>query len=211
MRARKTRSAQLYVGPRAGASGATAGRLPGDGPASLPAGPSAGFNRAVPPASPAPAGPADSSYRLAAAVRLRLLGTVLAVLGGLVLVVGLLVALLDVPDTAFTVALTVSIALLLLSGYGLLRAAPLVSLDEVGYRVRYLRGAGVVAARWHEVQDVVTATVHGDDCVVLRHRDGRSTTIPVAVLDAPREDFVRDLGEHLHRGHGYRPVPGARA
>ena len=120
------------------------------------------------PASPAPAGPADSSYRLAAAVRLRLLGTVLAVLGGLVLVVGLLVALLDVPDTAFTVALTVSIALLLLSGYGLLRAAPLVSLDEVGYRVRYLRGAGVVAARWREVQDVVTATVHGDDCVVLR-------------------------------------------
>lgn len=182
-----------------------------DGAGGLPAGPSAGFNRDVPPASPSPAGPADSSYRLAAAVRLRLLGTVLAVLGGLVIVVGLLVALLDVPDTAFTVALTVSIALLLLSGYGLLRAAPLVSLDEVGYRVRYLRGAGVVAARWHEVQDVVTATVHGDDCVVLRHRDGRSTTIPVAVLDAPREDFVRDLGEHLHRGHGYRPVPGARA
>lgn len=165
----------------------------------------------MPPASPAPAGPADSSYRLAAAVRLRLLGTVLAVLGGIVLVVGLLVALLDVPDTAFAVALTVSVALLLLSGYGLMRAAPLVSLDELGYRVRYLRGAGVVAARWHEVQDVVTATVHGDDCVVLRHRDGRSTTIPVAVLDAPREDFVRDLGEHLHRGHGYKPVPGARA
>ena len=53
----------------------------------------------------------------------------------------------------------------------------------------------------------MTTTVHGDDCVVLRLRDGRTTTIPVAVLDAPREDFVRDLGEHLHHGHGYRPVP----
>ena len=156
-----------------------------------------------------PATPAPSSYRLSARVRLRLLGTVLAALGGLVLVVGLLVVLLDVPAGAFTTALVVSVALLLVSGYGLLRAPPLVSLDEVGYRVRYLRGAGVVAARWREVQDVVTATVHGDDCVVLRLRDGRSTTIPVAVLDAPREDFVRDLGEHLHHGHGYRPVPGA--
>ena len=132
-------------------------------------------------------------------------------LGASVVVAGLLVALLGAPEFVFTVALTVGIALLLISGYGLLRAAPLVALDELGYRVRYLRGAGVVAARWHEVQDVVTATVHGDDCVVLRLRDGRSTTIPVAVLDAPREDFVRDLGEHLHRGHGYRPVPGARA
>ena len=107
----------------------------------------------------------------------------------------------------FTAALLLGVALLLLSGLGLVRARPLVSLDEVGYRVRYLRGAGAVAARWREVQDVVTTTVHGDDCVVLRLRDGRSTTVPVAVLDAPREDFVRDLGEHLHHGHGYRPVP----
>ena len=134
----------------------------------------------------------------------------LAVLGGLVLVVGLLVALLDVPDTAFTVALTVSIALLLLSGYGLLRAAPLVSLDEVGYRVRYLRGAGVVAARWHEV-----AGRRDRDRARRRLRraaaPGRSEhDDPGRLLDAPRDDFVRDLGEHLTAGTA-TAVPGARA
>jgi hypothetical protein len=151
--------------------------------------------------------PTTSTYRLAARVRLRLLGSVLTVLGGTVVLVGLLVAVLDLPSAVFTTALLLGVALLLVSGLGLMRARPLVSLDEVGYRVRYLRGAGEVAARWREVQDVVTTTVHGDDCVVLRLRDGRSTTVPVAVLDAPREDFVRDLGEHLHHGHGYRPVP----
>lgn len=154
--------------------------------------------------------PETTSYRLAARVRLRLLGSVLAVLGGLVVLVGVLVALLDLSSVVFSTALLLGVALLVVSGYGLLKAPPLVVLDEVGYRVRYLRGAGEVSARWSEVQDVVTATVHGDDCVVLRLRDGRTTTVPVAVLDAPREDFVRDLGEHLHHGHGYRPVPRTR-
>ena len=56
------------------------------------------------------------------------------------------------------------------------------------------------------VEDVVTATVHGHDCVVLRLRDGRTTTVPVAVLDAPRQVFVQDLRTHLDAGHGYRRI-----
>ena len=92
------------------------------------------------------------------------------------------------------------------SGLVLTRLTPLVHLDEAGYRVRLLRGAGVRAARWRDVEDVVTATVQGHDCVVLRLRDGRTTTVPVAVLDAPREVFVQDLRTHLDAGHGYRRI-----
>jgi hypothetical protein len=163
--------------------------------------PPSGFNSSMSSATPPP-----STYRLSVAVRARVLGGVLVGLGALVALVALLVWAFSLPGSVLGIALVLAAGGVVLSGFGVARAAPLVTLDEVGYRVRFLRGAGVVAARWPEVEDVVTATVAGDDCVVLRLRDGRTTTIPVAVLDVPRQDFVRDLGEHLHRGHGYRPV-----
>ena len=54
-------------------------------------------------------------------------------------------------------------------------------------------------------------TVEGTRCVVLRLRDGRTTTIPVDVLVGSADAFVRDLQEHLNRGHGYRPLPRSGA
>ena len=83
------------------------------------------------------------------------------------------------------------------------------SFDETGYQVRYVRGAGVRQARWVEVEDAAAATVAGERCVVLRLRDGRTTTVPVGVLAGRPDAFVDDLREHLNGGHGYRPVPGA--
>jgi hypothetical protein len=50
----------------------------------------------------------------------------------------------------------------------------------------------------------VTTTVAGARCVVLRLRDGRSTTIPVDVLAGDREEFVRTLQRLLDGGHGLR-------
>jgi hypothetical protein len=91
-------------------------------------------------------------------------------------------------------------------GYVLTRRLYVVHLDESGYRVRLIRGAGVTSARWKDVEDAATATPRGIACVVLHLRDGRSTTIPVAALAADREEFVRDLQAHLQRGHGLRPL-----
>jgi hypothetical protein len=42
--------------------------------------------------------------------------------------------------------------------------------------------------------------------VVLRLRDGRTTTIPVQMLAVDREAFVRDVQDHLQRGHGLRKL-----
>ena len=86
-----------------------------------------------------------------------------------------------------------------------------VRLDEGGYRVRSVRGAGVREARWKDVEDVTAPTVRGQRCVVLRLRDGRTTTIPVDVLAGSPDAFVRDLQEHLDAGHGYRRLPRAGA
>ena len=50
----------------------------------------------------------------------------------------------------------------------------------------------------------MTATVAGHDCVVLRLRDGRTTTIPVKVLDADAGRVHRGPVGRLDAGHGYR-------
>ena len=146
-----------------------------------------------------------SDYRFAPPLVVRFLGLVLVALGLLTVLAVTLAVLLDVPALITGVVLVVVLAVVA-TGFILTRLTPLVHLDEAGYRVRLLRGAGVRAARWRDVEDVVTATVHGHDCVVLRLRDGRTTTVPVAVLDAPREVFVQDLRTHLDAGHGYRRI-----
>jgi hypothetical protein len=146
-----------------------------------------------------------SDYRFAPPLIVRFLGLVLVGLGLLTLVAVTAAALLEVPAVATVVVVLVVVAVVA-TGLALTRLTPLVRLDEAGYRIRLLRGAGVRAARWRDVEDVVTAIVHGHDCVVLRLRDGRTTTVPVAVLDAPREVFVQDLRAHLDAGHGYRRI-----
>lgn len=152
-----------------------------------------GFNRRVP-----------SDYRVSQPLLVRLLGSALAVLGLLVLLLALLVGLLDLPGWVLAAGLVVAVVLMLAGTLFLTRMAALVQLDDVGYRVRYLRGAGVAQARWKDVEDVVASTVADERCVVLRLRDGRSTVIPVRLLAARSEDFVQDLRAHLDAGHGYR-------
>src|SRR3712207_7406326 len=107
---------------------------------------------------------------------MRFLGLLLVGLGLLTVVAVALAALLDLPGAFVTVVVVVVVAAVVVAGLSLTRLTPLVHLDDAGYRVRLLRGAGVRAARWRDVEDVVTATVHGHDCVVLRLRDGRTTT-----------------------------------
>lgn len=149
-------------------------------------------------------GAVSTDYRFSTAILVRSWGTLLALVGLLVLVIGLLVGTLGLPMAVLTTAVVVA-ALVVVAGALLAsRVGSLVQLDENGYRVRWLRGAGVKQARWREVEDVVTASVSGHDCVVLRLRDGRTTTIPVAVLDASPAAFISDLSARLDKGHGYR-------
>lgn len=154
-----------------------------------------GLNRYVP-----------SDYRLSAPVTVRILGASLAAAGLVVGLVALAGAVLSWPASVTlgtAVLLWVVVAVLALL---LLRLAPVVRLDDLGYRVRWVRGAGVRQGRWKDVEDVAATHVAGARCVVLRRKDGSTTTIPVTLVAGPVEDFVEDLREHLNRGHGYRRV-----
>ena len=147
-----------------------------------------------------------SEYRLSQPVIARILGLLLALLGGLVVLLTLAVALLDLPAALLGSGFVAAVLLLLVGGFVLTRRSTVVRLGEAGYQVRLVRGAGVKQARWTDVEDAVATTVAGERCVVLRLRDGRTTTIPVRMLGTNPDAFVRDLQGHLNRGHGYRPI-----
>lgn len=156
-------------------------------------------------------GVVSSSYRFAGPFIVRLMGVGLAVVGVLVLALAAVVVVASLPASVLTGGLLVALVawLLVLVGLAGLRRRVVVRLEEAGYRVRSIRGAGVREARWKDVEDATAPTVEGQRCVVLRLRDGRTTTIPVDVLAGSSEAFVQDLQQHLNQGHGYRRLPKA--
>jgi hypothetical protein len=132
------------------------------------------------------------------------MGALLLVTGGLVFVVAVLTVVAHVPGLVLTVVVVLAALAVLTGAVVLGRLRTLVRFDSDGYQVRSLRGAGVKQARWRDVEDAVTATARGQDAIVLRLRDGRTTTIPVSVLEGPVQTFVDDLRSRLDRGRGYR-------
>lgn len=110
------------------------------------------------------------------------------------------------PIIALSVGIVLVVAAVLVVGLLLTRKAVVVRLEDDGYQVRLVRGAGVKQARWKDVEDVVVTTAGGERCVVLRLRDGRTTTVPVRALAAEPTVFIKDLQEHLNTGHGYRRI-----
>jgi len=151
-----------------------------------------------------PLGPRE--YALAPAVRARLLGVTLTVIGGAVLVGALVITLTGVPLAVLTGL--VVLAALGVAALGLVLGPRryVLRLDATGYRIRFVRGVGRDHARWTDVLDLTTAVVSGTECVLLRLRDGGSSTLPVNMLEGDREELVGELQRRLDAGHGYRPL-----
>ena len=145
-----------------------------------------------------------SAYAFSRALLVRAMGALLLVSGATVFVVAVLTVVADVPGLVLTAVVVLATVAVLVGSVWLGRLRTMVRFDADGYQVRLLRGAGVTQARWRDVEDVVTSKAAGQDCVVLRLRDGRTTTIPLGVLEVPRQEFVDDLRSRLDRGHGYR-------
>jgi hypothetical protein len=137
-------------------------------------------------------------------LRLRLLGTGLLAIGSVV-VLGVLLTWLAGLSSAVVSGL-VLLALVGVVVLGLLLGVRrwVLRLDEHGYRVRGLRSAQARSARWTDVLDVQATTVAGHPCVVLRLRDGRTTTLPGDVIEGGPSKLAETITAHLDRGHGYR-------
>lgn len=147
-----------------------------------------------------------SDYRFSRLLLARLLGYFLALTGVAVFILTVVVAVAGLPLSVLIVGVGLSLLGIFAVGILFTRELNVVRLDDTGYRVRLVRGAGVRQARWRDVEDVIATTVGGERCVVLRLKDGRTTTVPVRVLAARSEGFVEDLQRHLNEGHGYRRI-----
>ena len=143
-------------------------------------------------------------YRLAPAVAARLLGVVLCTVAVLILISTVLIAAVDLHTVFLLVPAGLALVLLVATWWTWRQKGWVVRLTPEGYRVQWVRGVGAASARWTDVEDAVTTTVVEAPVVVLRLRDGRTTTIPVEMLAVDREEFVRDVQRHLQQGQGLR-------
>lgn len=155
--------------------------------------------------------PQTSDYRLAPAFAARFVGVLLVGLAVVLVLATVLVAVLSLPGVTLLVVVVVGVVGVITAAVLVSQRVAVVHLGADGYRVRLVRGAGVNAADWREVEEAVTAAPGGVPVIVLHLRDGRSTTIPVQALAADREEFARDLREHLQRGQRLRPLGGPDA
>ena len=147
-----------------------------------------------------------SVYPVAPALAARLIGLLLVVIALLVLLTTGVVAVFGLHPGILLIPATVGLAALVAAAVTLNRRGWVVRLTADGYRVQWVRGVGVAAARWSDVEDAVTTTAVGSPVVVLRLRNGHTTTIPVEMLGGDREEFVRDLQRHLRDAQGPRPI-----
>jgi hypothetical protein len=143
-------------------------------------------------------------YGLAPALRARLMGTFLAGVGVVLLAVTVLVALLHLSLDVISVVVLLVIAGIVALGFALSRRWYVVRVDDLGFRVRFVRGVGEPQGRWADVEDLATSVLAGSPCVVIRMRSGRSTTIPVDLIVGDREEFVRELQRRLDAAHGFK-------
>lgn len=145
-----------------------------------------------------------SDYRLSPALTARLLGVTLVVMGSLVALVTMGVLVLNL-HSAFLLAPVVFV-IIAVTGLMVWSSSWVLRLGEEGYRVRRLRSAGTNAARWKDVEDMISTEVAGTPCLVLRLRDGRSTSLPLAALHVNGDELARTIAEHLNRAHGLRKL-----
>lgn len=142
----------------------------------------------------------STDYRIAPAVAARLMGAVLVGIALLVLVTTGLIAVLNLHTVLLLVPVVVGLGILVGAATLWTRRGWVFRATKEGYRVQWVRGAGTSSARWTDVEDAVTSSVAGSPVVQLRLKDGRTTTVPVEMLAIDREEFVRELQQHLAHG-----------
>lgn len=147
-------------------------------------------------------------FRLAPAIGARFVGAAFVCIAALVFVLTFAAIAARVPFV-WVMGLAALAALGAISLGVALRRVPAVRMDEQGYVVHWLRGAGVRRAAWTDVEEANTATQDGIDCVVVRLADDRTTTVPMIALAAPRDEFVQALRGHLLAARPTRPWESA--
>lgn len=141
-------------------------------------------------------------YRFAPAVTARFVGLAFLVLAVYLFLGVIVVSVVGGDLPTVLVLLVVGLAVVGAWAWWLLTRAYVVRCSAEGYRIGFVRGAGVKQASWGEVESASADTVRGIQLLVLHLTGGRRTSIPVAVLATDKEEFVREMQRHLASGQG---------
>ena len=136
-------------------------------------------------------------YHLAPTVQARLLGAAVVALALLVFAGTAVVIAARIDFAWLFIPLVLGVAAVAGFGWWLRNKAYVLRASAQGYRIAFVRGAGVREARWADIQEAVTTMPAGTPCLELRLKKGGATTIPVTILSIDREQFVRDLQVYL--------------
>ena len=147
-------------------------------------------------------GPAPtSSYRLAPALGLRLVGRSLVTLGAIVVVATIVGLATGAGWLVAGIVTLAGCAAVAVWAWWLVRRAVAVRLSSAGYAVHLLRGVGASEARWSDVDEVLAAYPDGTPCLVIRLRDGAVTTLPTAAIAGDPDAFARDVRRRVRDAH----------
>jgi hypothetical protein len=153
----------------------------------------------------------QSVYLISRAHTVAVLGRFATAAGIFVVAATLVAALVDgLPDPlagVLLVSIAVAVALTGIAALRVLRPAVLLRLDDTGYRVHGLRGAGPRSATWTEVARVRRERLVPGSCIVLTLAGGARTVVPLRLLDGggtAADRLVADLSARLDAAHGQR-------
>ncbi|MGN6161825.1 MAG: hypothetical protein ACTHOG_09010 [Marmoricola sp.] len=147
------------------------------------------------------------TYALTPALRARLMASALVVIALVLLAATLLVAALHL-NTAVMLVLVILVPVTIAILASLLsRRFYVLRIDDLGYQSRFVGAVGAKQARWVDVLDLGVVTIEDARCAQFRLRDGRTTTIPVDLLQTDPEELIREFQRRLTAASG-RKVGG---
>ncbi|MGH3812277.1 MAG: hypothetical protein ACRDUV_07440 [Pseudonocardiaceae bacterium] len=147
-----------------------------------------------------------SVYRVKRAYFVRALGRS-AVVAGLGLVLTSLCVAVSAPTllvTAMVVLTTIALMVVALVAVSMLLPPTMLQLDAHGFRASRRYSSGRRQAPWYDVQGAASQQGPEGWALIIQHRDGQHTALPLSVLDAPVEQVEWDVRARLDDAHGYR-------
>ncbi|MEJ7689650.1 MAG: hypothetical protein WKF76_04030 [Nocardioidaceae bacterium] len=149
-----------------------------------------------------------TSYRWPRSLVLRPVGVVLTMLGGFWLGgVGYDHWTGDgLGSRVPVVALALTVVVLGAAIWFVSRPPLVLELAPRGYRLHHLRGGGVPAAGWRDVESAQTQDTADGPALVIKLSGGRRSVVPRALLGSRAEEAAGEVRGRLDAAYGYRPL-----
>lgn len=155
------------------------------------------------------ASPARSVYRVRRAYFARALGRV-AIAAAVLLLATTLSLALSAPGiltTVLVVLTTIALVALAVIAVSVVMPPTLLQLDLNGFRAGKRHTSGPRHGNWGDVQSVASQEGPNGWVLLIQHRDGAHTAVPLSVVDASPVAVEEDVRARLNEAHGYRPMP----